>query len=110
MTDNQAKQQRATLDRYETLSALRKKFQRVIDMVTASDPNGPCEQGPFTGNTRESREVEGMVMSFSKTKGGSEKVVMEIDGLNINAFEFGKFLCSQARAKLMSIEAEISQL
>ena len=44
--------------RFRKLEKRRNELVELIEAITGEDPNGPCKQGQFTGNARESRRVK----------------------------------------------------
>ncbi len=81
MTDTEANIERNRLAKFSQLSDLRRLTHEALAMIRADDVNGP--QGPFTGNTRESRDVEALRIFFSKTNGGAPAVEMTVHNLGI---------------------------
>lgn len=96
--------------RYRKLEKYRDQIRTALDAVTKGWEDGPCGQGPFTGNYRESRQVKLLSIEFTATKGGSVAVDYEIDNLNIEASELGRFLEIALRSKLEAINAELEKI
>lgn len=107
MTRQEAKLASDRVQKYNTLQAFRDKVQAALDTVTEDwKEKGPCGQGPFTGNTRESRRVVSMHICFTHTLGGAPPVEMEIEGMHISAWDLGMYLERELRKKLDEIDAE----
>jgi hypothetical protein len=104
--------QRQRLARFSQLEAIQKELYELIQRIKEDDVNGPCGQGPFTGNTRESRKIRRIEIYFSKTRGGAEEVDkrMNLECLLLEAFDFGKELEAKARARLAIVIKEIEAL
>lgn len=110
MTNPEAILQEQRLSKYQKLKALRGKYRDALHVVTVNDPEGPHGQGPFTGNTRETREVLTMNLTFSKTLGGANMCGMQIEFPGIPAYDLGKFLKQQLEMKLNEIDKEIENI
>jgi len=102
--------QETRVAKYRALDHTRNEIYAAIKAVTEDDPSGPCGQGPFTGNMRESRQVASMMLHFSPTRGGAPAVDMSVAHLNIEASELGRFIEARLRAKLELVNAEIEKL
>lgn len=109
MNDQDAVTQSERLKKYNQLTTLRTRIYKAIQTITENDPNGPHGQGPFTGNTRESRQVESMRIQFTETRGGAPPVEIWISDLNIEACELGRELEKLLRAGLVPINEAIIQ-
>jgi len=96
--------------KYKKLREEKAEIYETIRLITENDKNGPDGQGPFTGNTRESRQIKSIHINFSRTRGGTVEVDKFVGPLNIEAWEFKEFLESKLRAKLKIIEEEIEKL
>jgi hypothetical protein len=97
--------------RYRALQTIRDDIQAALDAVTKPWPDtGPCGQGPFTGNTRESRQVSTMHIWFTKTRGGACAVDMTIGNMHIEAHELGRALEAMLRAKIETLNAEMDKI
>ncbi len=88
---------RKKLVEFNALEERLKVVRELMHKIQADDPDGPCGQGPFTGNTRESRRADGLVINFTKTLGGSPAVSMSLMGLNIPAGKFEQFLLTELK-------------
>jgi hypothetical protein len=110
MNTKEAETQAGRIEKFRELQAVRDKTVWALDAITKSDPTGPCGQGPFTGNTRESRQVKCLRMSFTQTRGGSPPVEISIDDLFVEASELGRELQRMLRARLERIEKEMSEV
>lgn len=110
MNDRDAKIQRERLAKYSNLCIRRDHLQQALISITQDDKTGPCGQGPFTGNTRESRITRGVVIQFSQTRGGAAETSLELSHLEIEASDFGRWLQTKIEESLESINGEISKL
>ncbi len=82
----------------------------LLNRIQADDPDGPCGQGPFTGNTRESRRVHDLTIGFTKTLGGAPAVSMSLSGLNIYAGKFEDFLVHELKIEAEKIAKAMDEL
>lgn len=110
MTHNESEQQKKRLAEYDRLSQAAQGFRDALNKIEADDPDGPCGQGPFTGNTRESRDVLSLEVFFSRTKGGSAPVKKYLDGLKLGAWKLRALLAEDLREKIKTLEAAIEAI
>jgi len=110
MTECESKQLREKLDRFEKLTNALSIQCDALNCIEQDDPSGTRGQSPFTGNTRESRKVSKITIQFTSTRGGAKEVIEAISGLDIEAFEFGRFLAEKTRENISAIESEIASL
>ena len=110
MTNQEATMQISRVEKYKELCTRRDKFNELLHLIQRSDPEGPCQQGPFTGNTRESRRVNAITINFSKTRGGAPSVDLWLQGLELEAHEFGSYLQSHLNKQIKNINDEIEAL
>ena len=110
MDEQEVKMQMGRVTKYRELEKVRDEIYAAIETITKDQKDGPCGQGPFTGNTRESRQVESMHICFTPTRGGAPAVNMSISGLHIEAWELGRAIEAMLRAKLEPINAAIAKL
>lgn len=66
--------------------------------------------GPFTGNTRESRDVERLDIHFSPTLGGSPAVNISLRYLNVSASALGRWLETELEKQLENVQADMAKL
>ena len=111
MKENEVKEQTARIIKYQELERIRNEVLHALSVVTRPwVDTGPCGQGPFTGNTRESRRVDRMLIEFTATRGGACAVSTDIVNPHIEAWELGRVLESMLREKLKTINAEMEKL
>lgn len=111
MTETDAKLLQEKIARFRKLADRRAQLQNTLNSIFADDPNGPCEKGPFTGNTRESRQLKSMRIYFTATKGGAEETSRELFNLEgFGAYEFGQLLHTQVKIQINMIDEEITKL
>ncbi len=110
MTDQEAKQQEQRITKFRELEKLRDEIRGAISMVTEPWKDGPHGQGPFTGNTRESRRVRSIEIRFTPTLGGAPAVETKIENLGIEACALGRFLEGQLRERLALVLAEMEKV
>lgn len=110
MNEQEAKLQEERLQKYRELAFLRGQLYSALQIITEPHKEGPCGQGPFTGNTRESRQVRELQVFFSSTRGGAPAVELNIPNLNIEAWELGRALESILRAKIKLIGVEMEKI
>lgn len=110
MKASEVKEQEERIRQYRALEKVRDEIHAAIDAVTKPWPTGPCQQGPFTGNTRESRQVDSMTIQFSRTRGGSEAVSTEIRNMHISAWELGAALKTMLEARWALVQAEMEKI
>lgn len=111
MKHNELKEQLARITKYRELEKIRNEIAAALKAVTEPwKDTGPCGQGPFTGNWRESREVRHMRIWFSETRGGAQAVDLQIGSMHISASELGRTLEAMLRAKLDVVDAEMAEI
>lgn len=110
MNDREELSQSERISKYRELCKRRSEIYAAIKAISSPQPDGPHGQGPFTGNTRESRRVKSMHIQFTATRGGAAPVEMHIGGLHIEASELGRALESMLREKLGPINEAIEKL
>lgn len=110
MTYQEFKHQKERTKKFAQLSERLEVIQQSISGIRRQDPAGPCHQGPFTGNTRESRRVLSLTISFSATRGGAAPVSTNISDLNISASDFGDFLTQQLNNEFETISKQMADL
>ncbi len=110
MKTHEVKLLREKLVKFNELETRLNAVNMLLNRIQADDPDGPCGQGPFTGNTRESRRVNDLVINFSKTLGGSPGVSMSLSGLNIYAGKFEDFLVHELKLEAERITKSMDEL
>lgn len=110
MTSQDATHQSERLKKFRQLDELHTQTYAAMQKIRAGDPEGPHGQGPFTGNTRESRLVESLDIQFSPTRGGAPKTSLSLADLHIEAYEFARALLSMLEARLALLQAEMDKL
>lgn len=110
MTRDDVEIQKSRLAKFERLTSDLETFREALNKIESDDPSGPCGQGPFTGNTRESRDVYTMHIYFSRTKGGSPPVEMYIQGLELDALKLREVLVKDLREKIKALESKIFEV
>jgi hypothetical protein len=110
MTEQEAKEIMERVCKYRALEKVRDEVRTALEVITQPWTDGPCGQGPFTGNTRESRQVSQMTIQFTATRGGSPAVSVDIYKMHIEAHELGRALKEMLGAKLEAINAEIEKI
>lgn len=111
MNEQEAAQQTLRINKFKELERARDNAYCALAKITEDwKETGPCGQGPFTGNTRESRRITGMSIRFSTTRGGSSPVEIVIADMEIEAHEVGQMLALMLERKIMVLSAEIDQI
>lgn len=110
MNQIQANALEKNLSEFKRLSEVLSKLRDTHRSILMDDPTGPCNQSPFTGNTRESRRVLSMIIHFSNTLGGAHGVSKTLEGLDLPAWEFGRYLKEYLEKRIEEIQAEIAKL
>lgn len=110
MKEHEVKEQMERITKYRALERVRDEIYTALKAVTEPWKNGPCEQGPFTGNARESRQVRSMHIQFTATRGGAAAVNMEITNMHIEASELGEALQAMLLSKLEAVTAEMERI
>lgn len=110
MNATEAAQQKLRLEQYDKLTNESARIRSTLDALTRNDPEGPCQQGPFTSNYLESRTVESCRFFFSKTKGGSPSVELLLYGIDIEACEMKEFLEGKLRKRLDDVTKLIAAI
>ncbi len=98
------------MDEYRRLEKRCDEIRFAINEITRGDPTGPCEQGPFTGNTRESRQISMIDISFTATLGGAKPVNMHLEKLFIHAGSFGDALKKMLEQELAKVVVAMETL
>lgn len=88
-------QQLTRIELFRKLEARQEQIRAALRVLQEPCPDGPCGQNPFTGNWRESRDVEEIKMFFTKTKGGSPEVHATIEHLLVSASALKNFLVAE---------------
>ncbi len=111
MTTLEAEALRKRLAKFAALQNRRAQLNDTLNVITLDDPNGPCGQGPFTGNTRESRSIGYIKIYFTKTRGGSPETNMELYHLEgIEACDFSGWIQGKLRTQIKTIDEELAKL
>lgn len=110
MTDQESNKQKKRLVEYAQLKKVQDDLLQALETITNDDPAGPYGKGPFTGNTRESRRVNGMMINFSTTRGGAPEVNMSVRGLQVEAYEFGRWLEEKTRSRIAELGREMAEI
>ena len=110
MTSQEVNIQQTRIEQWNKLNALQNDIFAAIKQLTENRPDGPCEQNPYTGNTRESRQVIWMHIGFTKTRGGANAVEDHLSNLNLEAYDLGRALEGMLREKLKKVQAEMDKL
>lgn len=109
MKEREVVAQTARISKYRELEKMRDEIYAALKVIT--EPRDvPGEQSPFTGNTRESRQIRSMKISFTETRGGAPAVEIEVPTMHIGASELGRAIESMLRAKLAVVSAEMEKL
>lgn len=106
MKEEDVKEQEKKISKYRELETIRSDARAALSIV--ADPQEG--KNPFTGNTRESRQVISMTLHFTATRGTSPTVNTTIPELYIEAYELGVFLKEQLKKRLDKINAEMEAL
>lgn len=112
MKEHEVKEQMARITQYRALEELRNKLLKAQRALTSEDwkEKGPEGQGPFTGNFRESRQVDYVHLYFTPTRGGAAAVDLRIYELGLEAHELGSFLWEHLCKKIEAVTAEMEKL
>lgn len=110
MTAEDVKREQSRIENFNRLNEVAQRTRWVLDEITKSDPTGPCQQGPFTGNTRESRQIKSLHIEFTQTRGGSAPVKMTLDDLYISAPDLGRYLQNALKDNLARVTAEMEKI
>jgi len=114
MNYQEAQQQSARIALYRKLEARREQIVAAIAAIQEKwdtpEKKGPCGQGPFTGDTRESRRVRDITIYFTQTRGGAEGVTATLRELHIEAFEFGHYIISALEKQRAEIDKQMKAL
>jgi hypothetical protein len=111
MKESDVKQQMARITQFNALKKVRDEMYAAITKITEDwKDTGPCGQGPFTGNTHESRRVRSMHIYFSETLGGAPCVEIEIPNMHISAWDLGRAMEAMLRTKIEQLNAEMEKV
>jgi len=111
MNESEVREQESRISKYRKLEKVRNEIGSALHAVTEPwEKTGPCGQGPFTGNTRESRRVISMKIQFSATLGGAAPVDIEISNMHIKAYELGRALESMLRSEMKLLNDEMEKV
>jgi len=100
----------ARLEKFKILKARRQEIINALRALTEDWKEGPCGQNPYTGNTRESRDVTSIYFKFSTTKGGAPPTDHTLSDLQIPAFDVRTMLEGILRKQLGTINTDIEDL
>lgn len=110
MTSHEAKTQEERLVRFRALEQALGEARVLLDQIERGGPRGKMNDSPFTGNHRESRQVDAVRIVFSATRGGDVPVDMNLNGLRIEAWKLGQFLEEQLKERIKLIAAEMEKI
>lgn len=102
--------EKVRLEKYKKLKDALGLAYSALEKFTKDWPHGPHGQGPYTGNTRESRQIKSMTIQFTPTRGGSEAVEDSITDMHIEAWEVGRALAGMIKKRIETIEAEMEKI
>lgn len=98
------------LAKFSALTARLGEISATIQKMSTPEADAPCGQTPFTGNTRESRRLESVLLCFSSTLGGSPPVNLTLEKLKIPAGQIGSFIETALQNQRVKIVEEIEAL
>lgn len=110
MNSHDIKQAKERIARFEKLEKRRDDIRHAIRKLTENWEHGPCGQGPFTSNTRESRQIQSLCIQFTPTRGGAPRAELEIDNLFVEASSFGAELRRMLERELETIQAAMEKV
>lgn len=111
MTKHEAQFQKERLERFNKLTQEEKDCYRVIRELERDRPEDEgCRKTPFSGDTRENRNIRKIEIYFTETQGGAPATDATIDLVAVNAYHFRKWLESTMRERIKEIEEELSKL
>lgn len=99
------------MERVTKFNALSARFSVLEELIRKLDNDHVgCSDSPFTGNTRESRRITELNISFSATLGLEKPVEMRFSSLHIPAYDLCKFLELQLKKQQDAVKAEMDAL
>lgn len=104
---------KALTERIAKFNALTTRIAEIDDTLNkmrTPEPDAPCGATPFTGNTRESRRLNSVLLCFSRTLGGAPTVNISLEKLDIPASQVGNFIETALRNQREKITEEIEAL
>lgn len=113
MNDQEAKIQEARITKYGLLAASRSALYSTREKMNAKSGEPGTVQShsePFTGNARESRRIAWMKIGFTATLGGEPPRELELNYLNIDAYELGQAIEKLIDQQIAAITAAIEKL
>jgi len=110
MTESEARTIESKVALFRKFYEKREELFKLMRELTEGDPDGPCGQDPFTGNTRETRRVNAITIEFSKTLGGDPEVKYHYSGFSISAYDLGQFLKLRVQDGIETLTKEIEKL
>lgn len=111
MTEIELKTQLERVVQYNELKRQREEAKHALRLLTEDWKDiGPCGKGPFTGNTRESRQVKSMSINFTATRGGAHPVSLDIPGMYIEAWEVGAFLVAMLEKRITELNTRVENV
>jgi len=105
MTANEVQATEKKIAEFRKLEERRYEIDDAIRLITEDWAHGPCGQGPFTSNTRESRQIKKIDFHFTPTRGGAPACDLSVDDLFIEASELERVLLemlNKQRAKIIA--------
>lgn len=110
MDSRDAQQLEHRLQSYRKLESRYKEIRKAMDQLTTNRPDDPNMTGPFTGNMRESRQIDSIDISFTATRGGSPPCEISLHDLGIEAYEFKNHMMTMLGEKLNEVQKEMEKL
>lgn len=113
MSPQEAKHHQQRLLKFNFLDAARSALHSTLAKMSEKSGYPGTVQShadPFTGDTRESRRVAWLKIGFTATLGGEPPVELDLNYLNIPAWEFGNALEAAIKKQIAALNAAIEKL
>lgn len=110
MTANEVEATEKKIAEFRKLEERRFEIDDAIRLITEDWKHGPCGQGPFTGNTRESRQIKKLDFHFTPTRGGAPACDLSVDDLFIEAPEMERVLVEMLKKQRAKITVAMEVL
>lgn len=113
MDAREAAQQKLRIEKFTRLDSARYSIyatRKKMNEKSGEEGTVRSHSSPFTGNTRESRNIVSLKISFSPTCGGEPPRELELTDLHIPAWALGDAIEKLLSTRLAQLNAEIEKL
>jgi hypothetical protein len=105
MTEKEATEQIQRVAKFRELEKRHGEVYAALESITSGGG-----ENPFTGNWRESRQIKGLEVHCTKTRGGADAISFPLRDLGIEAHELGAFLREKLELELKRIKGMMDEI